>query len=96
MPSRRGSGCIKDESLQLVDISLCCLWNAKRPRLISGASLTVTDAGLAPLKSLVALVALDVSLGSNLTLEGVDTLKSEMPNCIIQCQDGSGVVVETR
>ena len=68
----------------------------KRPRLISGVSLTVTDAGLKQHAPLKTLVALDVSLGSNLTLEGVDTLKSELPNCIIQCQDGSGVVVETR
>ena len=56
----------------------------------------VTDSGLQQLASLKKLAGLDVEIENTITLDGVDKLKSKLPDCVIKCWDGSGVLAETR
>ena len=61
---------------------------------------SVTDAGLQQLAKLETMVSLGVEIENHITMDGVDALKTKLPNCVIKCwdlePDGSGVLAETR
>lgn len=96
------------ESLRYVDLSGTSITDAGLSRLSALTNLgtldvtrtEITDDGLASLGPMTWLKLLNVEIDKHITIDGVDKLKSQLPNCMIRCwdmePDGSGVLAETR
>jgi hypothetical protein len=85
---------------QISDAGLLLLSTLNELISLDLAQTQVTNRGLQQLVEFPSLASLSVQIGTGVTLEGVDKVRSDLPDCSVSCwdleSDGSGSLLEMR